>query len=237
MEHFIINCSLMPCPWDVEETLKEVSRYNKIRYVKPSGPDVPHSESVLQKYRKKWLGIVALKGAKQARTINGAAYAWLYKYDKFWLLSINADYRVKTISEYHKVDWHKRDYCYARKVLKVINETELDLANPQRTKTWLLSHFENKSSLEKWLTKLPITNKLLQKYAETTPEYQIRRVTRTLIYGDNRKARQVWFLMRASGLSKERLTAAARQFIEMLLDHSIIYGSSTSIDGNQQNAD
>jgi hypothetical protein len=237
LEHYVINRSLTPSQWNVEQTLNEVSRYNKIRMLKLRANAVSHAETSYERYRQSWQRIVKLNGAKQARKSNGAVYAWLYRHDRPWLLSINADYRVKTISDHHKVDWHKRDYLYARQVLRVINETELNLAHPQRTKTWVLTHFENKSSIEKWLPKLPLINKLIQKYAETTPEYQIRRLTRSLIDGEPRLTSQLWYLMRMSGLSKERITPLARQFIKLLLEHSIVAGPTTSIDEKQHNED
>jgi hypothetical protein len=237
LEHYLINRSLGNCKWNVEQTLNEVSKYNKVRCIKLKQLVVSHPESTFEQYRQKWYHLVALEGIKKARIVNGAAYAWLYRHDRTWLLSINADYRIKLIANSHKVNWHRRDYHYARLILRVINETEIDLSHPQRTKTWILTHFDNKSSLEKWLPKLPITSKVLHKYAETTPEYQIRRITRSLSNHDNKKVRPLWFLMRESGLSKERISPLTRQFIKMLLESSIVYGSLTSIEENQQNAE
>jgi hypothetical protein len=232
VEHYIINHSLMSSTWDVEKTLNEVSRYNRIRMVNPKTNTVSHSAGAYEQYRQDWQRIVMVKGVKQARKACGAVYAWLYRHDKRWLLSINADYRVKSISSHQKVDWHKRDKSYARMLINIIDGADTDIHSPQRTKNWLLTHFSNKHSLEKWLPKLSITNKLLEKYAETTPEYQIRRITRSLINGEPRQTSQLWYLMRASGLSKERLTPLARQFIKLLLDHSIVSGPTTSIEDN-----
>jgi hypothetical protein len=237
LEHYIINQSLMPCSWDVEGTLNEVARYNKVRSVKPQQLAGAPPKSMYQKYRQDWRRIVKVKGAKQARSANGATYAWLYRHDKAWLLSINSDYRAMNTPIKQKVNWCLRDKVYAKRITKIIDAADIDIQSPQRTKTWLLTHFSNKPSLEKWLPKLPITNKLLQKYAETTYEYQIRRITRSLLYGDPKKVRQLWFLMRKSGLSKERLTPIARQFIQLLLERSIVQGPSTSIEENHNNAD
>ena len=232
IEHYIINQALMPRPWDVEETLKDIVNYNQIHRVAPKQTIAPHRPGAYELYRQDWQRIVALSGAKQARCFNGATYAWLYRHDKAWLLSVNSDYRVKRASNHQKVNWCLRDKSYARRLMKIIDASDFDLDSPRRTKTWLLTHFNNKPSLEKWLPKLPITNKLLGKYAETTYEFQIRRVTCSLISGDPKKAKQVWYLMRVSGLSKERLTPVARQFIQLLLEHSIVQGSSTSIQEN-----
>lgn len=235
IEHYIINCSLRPCPWDVEETLKEVSRYNKIRCVNPQNLTTSFPLTVYEQNRQDWQRIVVLNGIKQARAIGGAIYAWLHRHDRTWLLSINSNYRVKNIPSHQKVNWHKRDKSYARKLIKIIDNTDTDIHSPQHTKTWLLTHFSNKPSLEKCLTKLPVTNKLLEKYAETTPEYQIRRLTRSLINGEPRLTSQLWYLMRMSGLSKERITPLARQFIKILLEHSIVAGSTSSIEEKQHN--
>lgn len=230
IEHYVVNRSLLQSAWDVEETLSDVSRYNQIRYVKPQKLTESPPQSVYAQYRQDWHRVVTHNGAKQARTENGAVYAWLYRHDRPWLFSINSDHRVKETSNNQKVDWHKRDKSYARRLIKIIDDADVDIHSPQRTKTWLLTHFSNKPSLEKWLSKLPITNKLLDKYAETTPEYQIRRITRSLIIGEPRQTAQLWYLMRMSGLSKERLSPLARQFIMLLLEHSIVTGPTTSIE-------
>ncbi|MFT6779329.1 MAG: hypothetical protein ACJAV1_003272 [Paraglaciecola sp.] len=236
LEHYIINRSFMSCSWDVEGTLKEVARYNKVRIVKPQQLTASPPLSAYELYRQDWQRVVVLNGAKQARSINGATYAWLYRHDKAWLLSINSDYRAKKIPNQQKVNWCLRDKGYARRLTKIIDALDINIQSPQRTKTWLLTHFSNKPSLEKWLPKLPITNALLRKYAETTYEYQIRRITRSLLCGDPKRTRQLWFLIRKSGLSKERLTPIARQFIQLLLELSIVQGPSTSIEENQNNA-
>jgi hypothetical protein len=236
LEHYIINQTLIPHPWDVEKTLKEVANYNQVRCVAPKQYAAPPLLGAYELYRQDWQRIVALNGAKQARSSNGATYAWLYRHDKAWLLSINSDYRAKNTTNHQKVNWSLRDKAYAKRLTKIIDAVDIDIQSPQRTKTWLLTHFSNKPSLEKWLPKLPITNGLLRKYAETTYEYQIRRITRLLLYGDPKRTRQLWFLMRESGLSKERLTPIARQFIQLLLERSIVQGPSTSIEENQDNA-
>lgn len=229
IEHYIINRSLMRSQWNVEQTLNEVTQYNHIRWIKPKELNVSPPLSAYERYRQEWQRLVILAGAKQARAANSATYAWLYRHDRPWLLSINSDYRVEKKPHSQKVNWRLRDKSYARELIKIINNADVEIQSPQHTQTWLLTHFTNKTSLEKWLPKLPITNNLLQKYAETTPEYQIRRITRSIITGEPRLTSQLWYLMRMSGLSKERLTPLARQFIRLLLEHSIVRGPTTSI--------
>lgn len=230
MEHYIVNRSITGAEWDVEGTLIEVSKYNQVRVVKPRRMNLSFPESDYEKYRQVWQRILILAGTKQARKIEGAAYAWLYRHDRPWLLSTNSDYRVPKVSNHHKVDWRSRDKFYAKLVIKIVDLADTDVESPRRTKTWLLAHFSNKPSLEKWLTKLPITKKLVEKYAETVPEYQIRRITRSILACKPPRRLQLWYLMRCSGLSKERLTPLARVFMKLMLEHSIVIGTTTSIE-------
>ncbi|MFY0669877.1 MAG: TniQ family protein [Alteromonas stellipolaris] len=206
LEHYIINSSLLTSPWDVKETLNAVSRYNTVRCLKPSRLINTHTTDLLESYRESWVSLLKVKGAKQSRVTAGAAYAWLYRHDRAWLLSMNSNYRNSSNPKKAKVDWNARDKSYARKLVKVIDNAEADIYAPQHTKSWLLTHFPNKPSIEKWLPKLPITNSLLIKYAETTSEYQIRRITRNLMFGEYSKVKRLWYLMRVSGLNKYRLT-------------------------------
>ena len=84
------------------------------------------------------------------------------------------------------------------------------------TKLWFIQQLHNKATVEKKQAKLPLTSMFLERYQETIEEYQIRRLTRTILEYSPRKPAE-WRLLRESGLSEERITAQAKEFIKRIL--------------------
>lgn len=103
-----------------------------------------------------------------------------------------------------------------RELTKIRNKYLFDTEGPRRSKKWYLSHLDRGTSVDKQLNKLPLTKEFLCRYAEDVSDYQIRRITNTLIkVGGGEIAR--WVLLRQSGLSDERLTEITEAFLKDLL--------------------
>tara|TARA_R110000744_G_scaffold8737_3_gene28665 strand:- start:524 stop:1522 length:999 start_codon:yes stop_codon:yes gene_type:complete len=67
-----------------------------------------------------------------------------------------------------------------------------------------------------YIRKIPLTLLFLNRYAGSVTEYQIRRITYQLLTNPHRYITRKWFLLRAAGLSDERLTTMTKQFLNSI---------------------
>lgn len=215
LEHIVLLDAIYEGAWSIEHVLKQV----------PSAEEVPNSthvymspldDSVVHINKSKWLNLVKRYGTKLARINGGGAiYTWLYRYHNKWLLKTNSHYQRAIQYENNRVDWRARDWRVVRAMYRILYDSEADLDCPRRSALWFIHQLEHSATVEKKLVKLPLTASFLKRYAEDTTDYQIRRLTRTL----SRYSPQippVWRLLRESGLSDERITAQAKEFIECI---------------------
>lgn len=169
--------------------------------------------------RETWQRLALERGTKAARKTDpgGALYAWLYRNDRAWLMEFNKQHKLPRDLSGFKVDWHKRDMTASRHLLQLIYQSDLRLDLPRLSANWLLQQLPNKASISKNIRKLPLVNKVLQRYAESITEYQLRRIcciyTRLM---DERIPPKKWLILRMSGLSKERITPQAAAILRML---------------------
>jgi hypothetical protein len=169
--------------------------------------------------RETWQRLAVERGTKAARKTDpgGALYAWLYRNDRAWLMEFNKQHKLPRDLSGFKVDWHKRDMTASRHLLQLIYQSDLRLDLPRLSANWLLQQLPNKASISKNIRKLPLVNKVLQRYAESITEYQLRRIcciyTRLM---DERIPPKKWLILRMSGLSKERITPQAAAILRML---------------------
>jgi hypothetical protein len=96
-------------------------------------------------------------------------------------------------------------------LIRVRNDSETDLYLPRQSKQWFIHHLQSQSCVEKNKIKLPLTYLFLERYQETVPEYQIRRLTRACIHSDDVLPR--WQLLRQAGLSDDRISDLAKSFL------------------------
>lgn len=101
-------------------------------------------------------------------------YIYLYRHDREWLLKHLPKKRGQTGTN-TIVDWSARDDDYSAKIKQLYNEL-IVLEKPVRiTNTLIGKRLGILSNIEKHLTKLPKTKKLLNKITETVSQFQIRR--------------------------------------------------------------
>ena len=168
-------------------------------------------------YRAKWQSLLRRLEIKEARLADGGVYAWLYRHDRQWLIAFNASRRLKR-NGHKPINWHYRDLALTRQCLELIAEKDSDLSAPRLSKLWLINHLPHGRSCAKNLTKLPILNHCLDTYSEPITDYQIRRLTYSayqLLFQHEELAH--WRLLRLVGLSIERITGEADEFLREVI--------------------
>lgn len=170
-------------------------------------------------YRSRWLAAVKKQGTKQARLNGfGSVYAWLYRHNKSWLLKVNRSHKVLKQKHQLKVDWHLRDKDMLKVLRTLRDDMELRLDDPRHSANWYLNQLEHKTGIEKHLDRLPLCSLFLDRYCENIFEYQIRRMTRSVIrLTQEGEPLKRWHVLRLAGLSEERLTKPATRFLEEVL--------------------
>lgn len=159
------------------------------------------------------------QGVKAARqsSLGGALYAWLYRYDRDWLLNFNQKHKVVNIRSIKQVDWEQRDRQAVYDLLNQVRALDGHLEHPRITTNWLLKQIHNGALLAKNLEKLPFMSQCLTQYVESTADYQIRRLRRSysVLVNEGIEPKR-WILLRRSGLSAERMTEEAKVFLQKM---------------------
>lgn len=215
LEHLVVLHALMPKGWYLPNIINDILKQRT--EVKRLSLQLPVSDpTLLEEYRQKWLSAVIRHGTKQARLNGfGGIYTWLYRHDRHWLEEQNNLYRKPESVRANKVNWYQRDIAIVRQLIRLCNHYENQLTAPRLTANWYLNQLPRKAHIEKHLDRLPICRLFFDRYCENIFEYQIRRITRTVVVADMPLKR--WQVLRLSGLSKERLTWPADRFLKEIL--------------------
>lgn len=220
LEHFVVLHAFLGTHFSIKEVLASVT---KISPPKPMFKRlvVSAAPSLLSEKRERWLSGLKRLGTKGARRMGLAAvYAWLYRNDRDWLLTVNRAFSQGQRHAQRRVDWCERDKMAVKRLFRIMNGTEKDLTGPRRSTVWYLNQFPNKSIIEKNLKKLPLCKRFLAVYSESVWEYQIRRIT--AVVADLVNAQEDvkrWVVLRNAGLSEERLTRQAKYLLEEVVGH------------------
>jgi hypothetical protein len=214
LEHIVCLNALFENSWSIKSVIEEAAqlpKYNSTQVFVPIA--VQHAcNRTVNLYRAKWINKVEGLGTKLARSDGaGGVYAWLYRHDRSWLLTINAKHKRPIENQTSRVDWKRRDIAFVKQLIRVRNDSETDLYLPRQSKQWFIHHLQSQSCVEKNKIKLPLTYLFLERYQETVPEYQIRRLTRACIHSDDVLPR--WQLLRQAGLSDDRISDLAKSFL------------------------
>ncbi|MCA4789940.1 TnsD family Tn7-like transposition protein [Acinetobacter towneri] len=214
LEHIIAIEALSNKEWTFSATLEQVKKFNKELKGNNSLDSNIYLHPNYLAYREKWLKLVQELGIKPARTVNKALYAWLYRNDKDWLLSINITFHKGFIPQGTKIDWHKRDLTYTRQLIALYHNLIWDVDSPRRSAKWLIKQISPVSTIEKNLEMLPITSIFLKKYSEDIGTYQIRRLTKVFIEMKiKNETFPRWIILRKAGLSDERMLPETKRFL------------------------
>lgn len=218
LQHVIVLHAFLEPGWCFTDVMQQVASSRHPAKVTP--PQVAVSDNTkLDNFRNRWLSAARRYGAKQARESGfGDVYAWLYRHDRDWLIATNQQYCIKPNTCRLKVDWRKRDHDNVRRLIQLRDSTEQDLWPPRRTKNWYLAQLQRNATIEKNLKHLPLCRLFFDRHCENIEQYQIRRITRIVIRlnlaGEYLKR---WQVLRLSGLSEERLTELAREFLQEII--------------------
>ena len=116
---------------------------------------------------------------KELRQHSPALYMRLYRQDRKWLLD-NTPRQERTTRNGRRIDWQFRDRRIARQIVRVA-KTHRENGDRRRLSKWLLARSASYVSfIEKHLDLLPVTAKALNKYSESSTEYQCRRIDRAV---------------------------------------------------------
>ncbi len=132
------------------------------------------TEQEMADRKGQWREAVKLKGTtKEARKIANAAYSWLYRNDRGWLVENSPARRL--ISRHAQIDWAAREAVLLSKVddafLKITRRTPPQLCS---IKAMLIEI--NGVRYEKFLDKMPTLTGRLRELAETYLGFAIRRI-------------------------------------------------------------
>ena len=215
LEHLVLIYAIKGEPASIVQVLDWVQSIKKV--VNRTYQSCPHSEKELRIYKLNWLRLVKTFGTKIARASGGGAiYAWLYRHDRDWLLKINLRYKHPIPVVNNRVNWRQRDIQLVRELTKIRDFYLLDIEGERRSQKWYLSQLDRGTSVENYFKKLPLTSEFLHRFSEDVSDYQIRRITNTLVNERNEKIAR-WVLLRKSGLSDERMTSLTAEFLKNLL--------------------
>lgn len=225
LQHIVVLHSLMPDDWSIAEVLGKVNNiYFKpnIETRMPEQSQIPPEQ--LEKYRKNWECLVGIYGIKSARSMKpgGAIYAWLYRHDNAWLLAFNDEHGINPEPQNQRINWEERDKRIARQLIMVSKKYINQLHHPQMSRNWYLSQLESHSTVEKNLYRLPLVKVFFERHCEHLAEYQIRRIDRVMSNAQtNDHIIKYWHVLRDAGLSEERITEKARDYLADKMEVSI----------------
>ncbi|GEM_PF-487530 len=222
LEHFITIYALTKGAIDVESVFEEIASHENRPIIEISRRPKASNRSICREKKILWLALVKNKGTKEARVNGGAAlYIWLYRHCNEWLLKINKRYKRRIPIINNRVNWKKRDIDIVKTLIAIRDSSEGELKNPLQSSNWYLSKLDRGTTITKQLKKLPLTSEFLSRYAETTAEYQMRRLALAISNAKGQVIRR-WQLLRNAGLSDERATNLTKNFLNHLEQTGVV---------------
>lgn len=167
-----------------------------------------NQEQENMRYREAWMKLIRDNrqlSVSELRNQNQAAYSWLYRHDRTWLLE-HVLVKKKGIIKRERVNWEERDHQLSKEVQiaadDIVNVNSDKLIRV--TKTEIGRRIDNLPLLFNMLHRLPETAKQLDTVLESVEEFQTRRIKIKAV--ELKKTNSVvkrWELIRASGLKKK----------------------------------
>lgn len=219
LEHIVALDSLLPDSWRIDDVLAEVLSIRTSPCLLVAHMPIPDENITEQLAEKRalWLALISRMNVKQVRSGNGALYAWLYRHDRVWLLSVNHQFYLPAAKPNRRVDWRKRDLATCRQLIKIRNACKSLLDSPRRSRKWYLSKLDKSVTVEKNIRKMPLTALFFKRYCEDISDFQIRRLIWAAGCFESEDIHR-WRLLRVAGLSDERLTDSARGLLQEMME-------------------
>ncbi|MER1939198.1 TnsD family Tn7-like transposition protein [Castellaniella sp. FW104-16D08] len=217
LQHIVVNHALLDGSWQIREVIERARRYpaNSVSRHTPSCAD---DRQEIDGDQSRWISLLTQSTPKQARRLDPALYARLYRKRHGWLLEVNRQYvGAPPARRTPRVDWHQRDTQYCLALQHLAAALQADNHGPRRSKSYYLKQLGGRSTIEKNLYKMPLLATFLSDRAESIAQYQLRRLHTT--YEALRKEFLTpprWRLLRGAGLNEQRLKEPARGYLEKL---------------------
>ncbi|MDK2123062.1 TnsD family Tn7-like transposition protein [Parachitinimonas caeni] len=218
LEHIIVNYAFLGNNFQIVEVLEKVRQYpvEDLHSQIQTGKDEDQGLSIDQ---EDWLHHLKSYLPKQARVVSPALYARLYRRHRDWLQGVNSRRHIDghVLRRIGRLNWGERDREYLDMLLQCAKLMKSDQAGPRRSRAYYLRMIGSKSTIEKNLHRMPLSQKFLVTHSESVEQYQIRRLKNA--YRALRKQFDVpprWRLLRAANLSEERLADSAKKYLEEL---------------------
>src|SRR5690606_4427916 len=228
LQHLVVHGALRPASWSITEAIDEARSIALQEKHVNNAPDNPAKTIALTTDQQHWLKLLSTQEAKAARKQHPALYAQLYRAQRAWLTAINKEHKRPTQPERKsRINWQARDAEYLRCLQELTTFVTATNDGPRRSHNFWLKNLKAPATLEKQLARLPLTRAFIQRYTETVADFQIRRLENT--YADLKEHMSQpprWRLLRSSGLSEQRLTPAARTFLNALTENSDVTENS-----------
>ena len=135
------------------------------------------SQELMAKYKQDIVEIIQEFPQLSRTTLRAKCkkqYIFLYRHDKEWLMDVLPS-NQKKLQPTITVDWSKRDQEYVVKIKRIYKDL-LELEKPVRITLSLIGRrLGILANLERYLDKLPKTERLLSEITESVQQFQIRR--------------------------------------------------------------
>jgi len=159
-------------------------------------------------YRKRWVKLLnkfSNRKVFNARLAEPKIYAWLYRNDNSWLLTINKLHSQNSLQTELKLDWQQMDQDLVIKLSESFEKLRQENFRGRISRTLLAKIINHeKYLLGKNAKKLPLSISYLEKVCETREEYQIKRIKLAKKQLDAELEIPLqWKIMRKAGLRKE----------------------------------
>lgn len=225
LQHIIVHEALLPECWRIGDVIDRVRNLPVQSAVAILARANVEATLDLTEDQQEWMKALEEWPPKAARAAKPALYARLYRSERLWLKQVNRDqWRVRTVNRKPRVDWGQRDRYYLAKLREILRFIRAGTSGPRQSRTYLLKRLGKSSTLEKKLHLLPRTRRLLLRYSESVAQYQVRRLQNAWYeIQQNFDQTSRWRLLRCAGLSEERLTNEARNYLNGLEKSSTAY--------------
>jgi hypothetical protein len=87
----VVHGALLPKEWSINQVLDSVRQIPIEQPAFQLDVESVEKQSELTRDQQQWVNLLVLHSPKEARQLDSALYARLYRYDRFWLIRVNAD--------------------------------------------------------------------------------------------------------------------------------------------------
>lgn len=158
------------------------------------------------RHRARWKRVLrtrGLDGVKSARSEDPAAYAWLYRNDRDWLVKVNSSSRRSAVPRGKpRADWPSRDVEASERIKTAAADLLEQPGPPTRLSAARIARHAGVSSyVDKHASKMPLAVARLKSIAENVGAFQMRRAA---YWGKQMEAQglphSAWRVARLAGL-------------------------------------